>query len=213
MKKIKTIIFDFDGVIADTMPFTLKKTLKILKEDFFVKKNDEEIIKIIKTKSFKEIMAMIGLPIIKLPFIIGKITKSQEELYKIIDTIDIFPGMKDLLLSLKKLGFRLEIISSNLTKNIMKFVKINEIDVFNNIIDAKIFGKSAVIDSFLNRNKLKKDETVYVGDEIRDIEACKKVGVKVIGVSWGLQDAKILKKRGADFIVKKPSEILKIIDN
>ncbi|KKQ23460.1 MAG: HAD-superfamily hydrolase, subfamily IA, variant 1 [Candidatus Roizmanbacteria bacterium GW2011_GWC2_37_13] len=209
--KIKTIIFDFDGVIADTIPYTLEKTLKILKEDFNLKKSDKEIILIIRTNSFKEIMRLVGLSILKLPFIVGKITKTQEELFEIIDEIKIIPGIKGLLRRLKKSNIRLVIISSNLKKNIEKFILKNNLTFFDEIIDSKIFGKTKEINDFLKNNKLKENEVIYIGDEIRDIEACKKVSIKVIGVSWGLQDAKILKKRGADFIAKKPLDILKIV--
>jgi phosphoglycolate phosphatase len=50
-----------------------------------------------------------------------------------------------------------------------------------------------------------------VADEVRDVLACQKAKIKMIGVSWGLAKSETLKKAGADLIIKKPSEILKII--
>jgi phosphoglycolate phosphatase len=52
---------------------------------------------------------------------------------------------------------------------------------------------------------------IYVGDETRDVEACKKVGIKIIGVTWGLHTPKALKKAGADYIINKPDEFHKIL--
>ena len=56
MKKIKTIIFDFDGVIADTLPFTFEKILEIAK--FLKVKNltEKQIINEIRSKDWKELL-------------------------------------------------------------------------------------------------------------------------------------------------------------
>ena len=64
----------------------------------------------------------------------------------------------------------------------------------------------------MRKYNLKPEEIIYIGDEIHDVEACKKVGIKIIGVSWGLHTIEALQKNGVDYIVKKPSEILKIIN-
>ncbi|MCR4313329.1 MAG: HAD hydrolase-like protein, partial [Candidatus Roizmanbacteria bacterium] len=59
--------------------------------------------------------------------------------------------------------------------------------------------------------ELDRSEVIYVGDEIRDVEACKKTGIKIIGVSWGLHTIEALEKAGVDYITKKPLEIFKIL--
>lgn len=213
MKKIKTIIFDFDGVIADTLPFTISKTIRILKKDFSISLSDKEIIKIIQTNSFTNIIKILRLSLFKLPIIVGKINQSQEELCKVIDTIKIFPGIKKLLLDLRKQDLKLMILSSNLEKNVRKFLQLNQVDIFDYIdCGSHILGKATALESFLKKNNLKKENVIYVGDEIRDVEACKKAGVKIIAVSWGLNKKEALKSHGADFLVSKPSEILKIIN-
>jgi len=51
-----------------------------------------------------------------------------------------------------------------------------------------------------------------VTDEIRDVLACQKVNIRVIGVNWGLAGAEALSQAQATFIIKKPTEILEIID-
>ncbi len=215
MKKIKTIIFDFDGVIADTLPFTFKKIIEIA--NFLEVNNltEKQIIREIRSKNLKELLDSGGLNIacLKLPFVFGMIKKMQVDLGKEIEKIEVHPGMKKLLLDLKKNHYHLVILSSNIKENIVRFVDINQINFFD-FIEAKsnIFGKAGELEDFIKKYKLNKSEIIYLGDEIRDVEACLKVGVKIIGVSWGLHRPDILKAHGADFIVNKPSEILKIID-
>jgi phosphoglycolate phosphatase len=65
----------------------------------------------------------------------------------------------------------------------------------------------------LKKEKLEKEEVIYVADELRDVLACKKAGIKMIGVSWGLHRQRLLKENRVDFIVKKPEEIMKIVEN
>ncbi|PIV09239.1 carotenoid oxygenase [Candidatus Roizmanbacteria bacterium CG02_land_8_20_14_3_00_36_15] len=216
MQKIKMVIFDFDGTIADTLPFSFKNVIKIARILKINNLSEKQIIKEIRTKSYRELMTLGGMKLswFKLPLIMGIIRKMQEELYGEIETIKIFPGIKKLLKDLKKRGINLMILSSNLEKNVKKFLLVNQIDFFDFIdCGSHILGKAAAIDNLLKKNNFKEEKTVYVGDEIRDIEACKKIKMKIIAVSWGLNKAHILKKYGADFIVSKPSEILKIISS
>ena len=60
---------------------------------------------------------------------------------------------------------------------------------------------------------LKNKEIVYVADETRDIEAAKKAKVRIISVTWGFNSREILKKQNPDFLVDRPEEILRIIDD
>jgi len=113
---------------------------------------------------------------------------------------------------LKKNGYKLAIISSNRIENIDKFIKHNDLDIFD-FVHGKtdLFGKAGYLGKFLDDFDLDSSEVIYVGDEIRDVEACKKVGIKIIGVTWGLHTPEALQKAGVDYIVKKPSEVFKII--
>lgn len=42
-----------------------------------------------------------------------------------------------------------------------------------------------MIKKFLKEKKLQTEEVLYVGDEQRDVVACKKIGVEIIWVGWG----------------------------
>ena len=130
-----------------------------------------------------------------------------------MENIKFFSGVKKFLFELKKKGYKLAIISSNRIENINVFIKHNNINIFD-FVHGKtdLFGKAGYLGKFLNDFKLGKSEVIYIGDEIRDVEACKKVGIKMIGVSWGLHTIEALRKAGVDYIAKKPEEILKIIN-
>ena len=57
------------------------------------------------------------------------------------------------------------------------------------------------------------ESSVFIGDTSVDIITGKNVGVKIsVGVEWGFRDFSELSDASADFIVKRPSEILGIIN-
>jgi len=213
---IKTVIFDFDGVIADTLSFTLKKITQLTQKIKIKNLSEENLIEDLRSKKYQELLKEVGWQffIFRLPQIILAIKKAQEELYFQIDKIKIFPEMKKLFADLKKQGLTIALLSSNLEKNVKKFLEVHKIEnVFEKIdCGSQLLRKDKAITNFLKKNGWRQSETVYIGDEIRDVEACKKTGIKIIGVAWGFQKADILQKYGADFIARKPSDILKIIN-
>ena len=77
--------------------------------------------------------------------------------------------------------------------------------------DVGLFGKAASITKALKKINIPKAESIYIGDEVRDIEASKKVGIKVVAVDWGFNTKNRLKKANPDYLISKPQEIMKLI--
>lgn len=210
---IKYVIFDFDGTIADTLPFSFKNFLEVAKLLHINNLSDQQIIKEIRSKSYQDLLkGSFKRAWLKLPFVIDLIKSSQLELAKEMEDIKFFPGVRKFLFDLKKEEYKLAIISSNMIENINKFIVFNKLDIFD-FVHGKtdLFGKAGYLGKFLTDFKLERSEVIYIGDEIRDVEACKKVGIKMIGVSWGLHTVEALKKAGVDYIAKKPGDIFKIL--
>jgi HAD superfamily hydrolase (TIGR01549 family) len=120
--------------------------------------------------------------------------------------------MKETLEQLKKENIKLGIISSNNEINIKKFLLNNDIDDFSFIhCEMNIFGKAPVISHALKKYSLHKENTLYVGDEVRDIEACKKAGLDIAAVTWGFNSKNILKKHKPTFSIESPLQLLDFI--
>lgn len=54
-------------------------------------------------------------------------------------------------------------------------------------------------------------EFLNIGDNKNDIIAAKNIGIKSIGVCWGIKDITNLAASNPDFLIKSPNEIIKII--
>ena len=98
----------------------------------------------------------------------------------------------------------LGILTSNTEENVRQFLSKNELEFFDFIRAGKsVFGKSHMINKIIKQNQTEKNNVFYVCDEVRDIEAAKKSGIKSIAVTWGYNTEDALVKEKPDFIVKK----------
>lgn len=207
---IKTVIFDFDGTIADTLT-TIVKLFNSHAREFDLPPITKKELEVYRNKSPFEIIKEFGIALIKLPFIAAKI---RGELNKEITSVELFTKVRNVIDRLKNTGFRLGILSSNSKENIEKFLKANNFEIFDFIhSEENILGKGKALGNLLKTHRLKNDEVIYVGDEVRDIEACRENEVKIISVTWGFNKRQILNVGKPDFLVSKPQEILKIVSN
>ena len=204
-KMTKTIIFDFDGTLANTRQVLLKVYPRVARKYNFKILPEEELEKL-KSLSFRERFKKVDMPIAKLPAIIRE-TRALCSEY--MDLCEPYPGIPETVYSLADRGYFLAIISSNIEDNIKQFLTSQNMEVFDSIFTTSgFFGKHTVLAKFLKKQGINKDNVIYVGDEVRDIVSCRKVGIKVISVTWGYDDVSILEQAGPDYLVNEPAEIL-----
>jgi phosphoglycolate phosphatase len=205
---IKYAIFDFDGTVADSKERAFE-LLNDLSEKYGFRKIAKEEADTLVLLSMKERLKLLKIPIVQLPFMIVELRKNYAS---ILPFIQPFLGIKEVLLSLKQQNIRTVIISSNSVENIKQFLEKNDLDLFETIhSQSNIFGKHRSITALLHQLKIELHDVVYVGDEHRDIEACKKAKIRIISVAWGLDPIALLKKANPDYIVETPADILKVI--
>jgi len=120
------LIFDFDGTIADTLHFLIEIINRLSKEFGFKTIAAHEITEL-KDKSVGEVIQHLNIPLLKVPIIAAK---ARIELHKEIKSVQPAEGLKDMLQQLKSLGVKMGILTSNSLKNVMEFLKHNELDLF-----------------------------------------------------------------------------------
>lgn len=203
--QIKTVLFDFDGTLADTMPVILD-IAKQFAPEYGIKNID---VKTIRDKSVKELIQLFGIPLFKIPFII---LKGQKLLHDRMNEVKAYKGMPEIVHELKENGYRLGILSSNSLENITLFLDNNDLSVFDFIYSEKnLFGKHRALGKIIEKEQLAKNTVIYIGDEVRDIEACKKVDLPIISVTWGFNSRDILEKNSPQYIIDRPSELNKYL--
>ena len=200
-----TLIFDFDGTIADTHHYIVEISNRLSKE-FGYKIIQPEELQTLKDKTSQEIIMHLNVPIMKIPAIL---TRAKKEFEKGLTSLKPIKGLKETLLELKKMGFMLGIVSSNSLENISKFLKNHQMDVFDFIHPTPmVWSKNTALKKILTKHKLNPYQVVYIGDEMRDIDAARKAGLRVIAVDWGYNSTISLKKKKPNYLVHMPQDLL-----
>jgi len=70
----------------------------------------------------------------------------------------------------------------------------------------------AIVKEILQFTGISETQTLYVGDTSVDMKTATAAGIRKIGVLWGFRTKEELVSAGADHLIEKPEEILKIID-
>ena len=206
----KVIIFDFDGTLADTIDILLSITNRLSAEFGFKSATKEELAQLSNLNSW-QILQYSGISIFKFPLLIRRL---KAELHSEVPHIQLFPGIKEVLLELKKRGFQLGIITSNSRENVLGALQRNGLqDTFTFIYSGSTFGKHKVINKWLRIENIHTEKVVYVGDEIRDIDAAKKTGIKVIAVGWGFNSPQALAAQNPNFLIERPQELIEIMNS
>ncbi len=201
----KILVFDFDGTIADSLMYLLKVGNRLSKKFNFNKIPSDEMEKL-QDKSSQEIIRYLRIPIIKIPAIAAQVKK---ELNKNIALIKPIKGLKEILIKLHAKKITLGILTSNAPENVHNFLKLNGMDFFDLIYTtSRIWSKHIGLNKIIKTNHFKKEQIIYIGDEIRDIRAAKKAGVKIAAVTWGYNSKKALKAHEPDYLINAPDELL-----
>jgi phosphoglycolate phosphatase len=208
MHRIQYLLFDFDGTLADSKKVALA-ALNQLADKHGYKRIEPAALPELSKLTLVERCRKLGWPVYRIPFLATELY----QLYKAaIHKVSLFEGIPQTLSELQKRGYRLAIISSNAEQNIRDFLEANEIRFIQDVICSnQVFGKDKVIRKFLKSRQLQPENVIYVGDEIRDIVACKKCGIKIIWVSWGFDPYELVQTENPDFIVHQPAELLQLL--
>lgn len=210
------VIFDFDGTVADTGEGILKSL-----QYSFVAMGDPE-------PELSDLKKFIGPPVFYSYTHFYGISEDRVDLYvkkyreryreKGIYESKVYDGLKDLLVSLKEKNIKVGIASSkpeNLIYSVSDYLGIT--DMFDVIVgvksdNSKHSTKAGLIAQAMQElGAQDKNKVLMVGDRLFDIDGAHEAGVKCCGALWGYGDEEEFKEHNADFIVRLPEEIEKIV--
>ena len=163
-----------------------------------------------RQQTLREIVAEVGVPMWKLPWILRRV---RQELRQEVPTIAPIAGVIEALSELRARELRLGVLTSNSRQNVEAFLRSHQLDELFEIVatEASIFGKQRLLKRCLKQHRLHLERTIYVGDETRDIEAASAVGMRSVGVSWGFNTRERLLTCGPDGVAGEPGELVELL--
>ncbi|MGI0489589.1 HAD-IA family hydrolase [Pantanalinema rosaneae CENA516] len=207
---MKVLIFDFDGTIADSFD-TVLTIANRLAHEFGYPFTPPETAKHLKHLSSREIVRQSQVAFWQIPFLLKRL---RSELHHEIQYLHPIPGMAAALQEIHQQGHHLGIVTSNSQENVAAFLDTHGLSELFDFIGSglTVFGKGRVIQAALRQYQLDPATVIYVGDETRDIEAAKKIGIPVIAVSWGFNSAQALAKHYPNLLIHHPEELVKAVN-
>jgi phosphoglycolate phosphatase len=206
---ITTILFDFDGTLADTVSVGVAAFNELAERYGFLeitRENAENL----RMQGPRGAMKALAVPIFRVPTVLRSLRSGVRSA---LPTLNFTDGMRATIAALKEKGYQLGIVTSNSEENVRAFLVNNGAEFFDFIqAGTGLFNKGRKIKALMAREGLKKDETIFVGDEIRDIEAARKSGIAAVAVTWGLNSRDGLVAAGADYIVNTAGELAALLD-
>lgn len=209
--KIKGIIFDYDGVIGDSMLQIFRVHKSMLR--MFNKSSDltlEQFRRMAST-DWKKLYRDWGFTeeeLAELP------PAFLNEFMKLKNEIRLFDGIEDVIKSVHK-KFRLAIASNGNSKRIREHLEQNNLlHCFELVIGLE--AERLKPDPYqllvcMRELGLQPEETCFVADTLVDITAGRRAGVgKIIAAAYGYQPAHFLTE--ADILVRSPQELLRALE-
>ena len=210
------VIFDFDGTVADTG----EGILKSLQYSFTAMGDPapdlSDLKKFIGPPVYYSYTHFYGISEEKVDLYIKKYRERYRE--KGIYESEVYPGLENLIISLKEQNIKVGIASSkpeSLIYSVADYLEIT--DMFDAIIgvksdNSKHSTKAGLISRAMEElGATDKDKVLMVGDRLFDIDGAHEAGVKCCAALWGYGNREEFEEHNADFIVVQPKDILKLL--
>lgn len=205
--KYRLLIWDFDGTLVDSLEVALQVYRQLQAEHDLPPIDDPDRV---RDLSLSQFLREFRFPVRRVPVLFRAFLS---EFRANMAAIPVHDGIPRTLEVLQQQGIRNAVISSNSNANIQSYFQAQNLShFFEQVIGtSRIQGKRRSIARAIRQLNLQPSEVLYVGDEVRDIEACHKVPIDIAAVEWGLNSAKALRDAGPTFQLSTPESLLKIV--
>lgn len=203
------VLFDFDGVLADTLNDMLVFAQQVCDELGVKHLVTRQDLNSLETMSFAEYGRQLGVPE---PLVDEFVRRCLKRFNEKDSPPDMFSGLGQVIQELSRKHI-LAIVSGNTTQNIQAFLIAHGLDgCFQALFGVDSPGSKREKIEQARRQLAKAGETVFVvGDSASDIRAAKEASAKSIAVSWGHQSADRLLAAKPDYLIHSPRELLEVL--
>ena len=202
---IRLVIFDFDGTLSDSGDWFLS-VIDQLARRFNFRTVAPDQVEMLRHKSSREVIDFLGISRWKMPLIARHLRKLVG---RNAHQIELFPGTPDLLERLADTGVKIALVTSNSEANARKILgeeHAARIDFY--ACGSSLFGKAPKFRRVLKKMGIPAAQALAIGDETRDVDAAREVGMRAGSVLWGYASETVLTALEPDALFRKPQDII-----
>ncbi|NWG07074.1 MAG: HAD family hydrolase [Chloroflexi bacterium] len=205
------VIFDYDGVLADTLDDLIQfgqEACNQLGINHTVTKDDLSNLEIM---SFATYGRACEVP----EHLIDEFVKISLRLFAEKETPPaIFDGMSEVIKHLSS-KHKIAIVTINSSQNVRAFlIKHGLESLVHAVYGVDTAGTKAQKISLARERFVENGEVVFmIGDSLSDVRAAKEAGVISIAVTWGHQSLETMLRGKPDFVVNSPHELTEVIEH
>jgi phosphoglycolate phosphatase len=206
-EKITALIFDFDGTIADSAEIFIESLAEVLRRSAFTEHETRELSHLnLQQLSQKFHVKKWQLPLISY--------RGRKKILTKMHRVEIFKGMSQAIEKLAK-DYSLYILSSNSKPAIESFLdKYKLRDYFKDVYaGTSLAAKAKRLQKLVLKESVQVGRCIYIGDEVRDVEAAKRLSMKCVAVGWGYSSKKALLEMKPDKFCDKPVHLINAINS
>ena len=199
----RLFLFDFDGVIADSLELyedTTKRCFELIGKP--ITRNREDFLDLFDDNFYDAIQAR-GVKI-------EEFIRAVQEIGPTVDFsgVDVFAGIMPVVEKLAEAN-TLVIISSNTNHAVTSILSTHSCNgYFEEIMGADVMvSKVEKIFHAMEKYGYSQNSTLFIGDTTGDIREAQKTGVKTIAVTWGWHSRERLTAVAPDYIINSPEEL------
>lgn len=201
------ILFDFDGTLVDSLDAAFTAFRQVGPE-FGCAPLSRERMERLRGMHALEVVHALGVPMYRLPHLATRMRRAMRA--DLMETVPI-EGIGEVLETLLQRGHRLGILSSNARASVHEYVRRHRLPGLDRVVGGTgLFGKAGALRRQARIRGIDPGRLVYVGDELRDLDAAREARVRFAAVAWGYTPLERLAAAGPDFQCRDPRDLLSI---
>jgi phosphoglycolate phosphatase len=202
METGKLVMFDFDGVIADSWCGQKRAFVDALQahglDDFATSATFRDLLE----SNWFEALGEAGVP----DHVVGEI----ERAFGTVESPELFPGMAEVIERLAE-AHPVVVITSSATDVVRRILRERQVRGVAEVIGGDVEPSKTVKIEAARRRYGEALEPWYVCDTVGDVAEARAAGAAVVGAGWGWHGEERLLRAGPDLIARHPSDLLDLL--
>ncbi|MGN0194283.1 MAG: HAD hydrolase-like protein [Pseudoramibacter sp.] len=205
----RCVCFDFDGTLADTEGMVFRIYNELAKKYHYAP-IDASRREQIKEMSAQEILRHLDLPLYQLFRLLHEgrkhMSRRQEEIVAIQENLPAY--FRTLSETVDYCG----VLTSNSADTVRDFLWTHKLSPYIDFVEGgAMFSKRRKLLKLCRKLRISASQMLYVGDETRDVRACREAGIDIAAVDWGYNTKAALARCHPTYEVSEFSELIEIV--